>query len=249
MLSSEFKSIFFLALLLWHLQQELMPLRQAVSRWKQSTAWRWRYFQRENYPESRLYVTQAQKRGGSGSETPLLCCYWWRSGINKKNKLWTSTQQSHLETQKHLFTTVLIYFYYFFITKKVYFWQLTPVWILPNTYAIIRFTLSKLLCRYFTYSLDCFHTAIWLLQYVRIIIRRQESCEDKYCIMIKFFCTFLIQISLMSQLYNSREVAFNIQCPLLEYEIKNNDNSVSLLLTLGKWFMHALRGIQILRWL
>lgn len=54
-------------LLSWCFQQELMPLRQAASRWKQSTAWRWGHFQRENSPprvDLQLYITQAQKHEG-----------------------------------------------------------------------------------------------------------------------------------------------------------------------------------------
>lgn len=75
--------------LFWCFQQELMPQRQAVRWWKQSTAWRWGCVQREPV-DPRLYILRAQKHGGVPVKPPWKTIYVFTPPWVEKDKLWTA---------------------------------------------------------------------------------------------------------------------------------------------------------------
>lgn len=65
--SAEFKMSLLLFLLSWYSRQDPKPLRQAVSRRRRSTSWRWGCFQRENSLKSRpatMCHNRAQRHEG-----------------------------------------------------------------------------------------------------------------------------------------------------------------------------------------
>lgn len=96
-----------------------MPLSHAVSRWEQSTSWRWGYFQREDSHKSRPATVRRAKHRSMEK---------WQWTSENLCFFWTAAQPPHIETVSFhdMFDLFVLFFFYCkeSILHSLSFWKL-----------------------------------------------------------------------------------------------------------------------------